>query len=171
MQEREAFPFVVGGVSAGIFLLQVILATGSDEEHHFTALRLLEAAVTFALGATAALVLSRTGPLVRGDSAALKAANICSLIVVTNVAAYLVYLRDRESLIGALASSLGVIAALILSAVTMYDLKLAKARGGQMERPLQRNHASPWCADCIGRRHSDLLGTKPHLHSRSRRCF
>lgn len=131
--EREVFPLVVGGASAGIFLFQFMLDSGGDQEHRHALLRLSEVPVTFALGATAALTLSRAGNILRGGSAALKAANICLLIVVTNLASALSSLQGRESLIGALAGSLGVIAALILSAVAMYDLKLAKAKDGHFE--------------------------------------
>jgi hypothetical protein len=131
--EQEVFPLIVGGVSAGIFLFQFILDTGGDQEHRHVLLSLSEVPVTFALGATAALTISRTGHILRGDSAALKAANVCSLIVATNLASALGSFQGRESLIGAFAGSLGVIAALILSGVAMYDLELAKAKDGHFE--------------------------------------
>jgi hypothetical protein len=132
--EEETFPFIVGGAAAGIFLLQFIFeASTGDRPGEFALLGLAQVPRVFAVGATAGLLLARSGPVLRGDSAILKAANISALLIVSRMASELTSLRGRQGLIGVLASELGVIAALMLCAMLVYDLQRAKANDGHFE--------------------------------------
>jgi hypothetical protein len=131
---ERTFPLVVGGGAAFVFLMQFIFEAGGTAAHHkFALLGLANVPRTFAIGYCAGLVLSRGGPALRGDSATLKAANISLLILLTNIASALVFLQGRQRLVGALASSLGVIASLILSAMIVYDLQRARAHDGDLK--------------------------------------
>jgi hypothetical protein len=131
--EEDSFPFVVGGTAAAIFLMQLLFDIGQHSDR-FTLLSLANVPRVFAIGAVAGLVLARLGPLLRGDSATLKALNISALIMITNIAASLSGLHGRARVLAVIASNLGVIASLILSAVFVYDLKRAKTgNDGQLE--------------------------------------
>lgn len=130
--EEETFPFIVGGAAAFIFLIQFTFgAGGSDLNHRFPLLGLANVPRTFAIGAVAALVLARTGPSLRGDSATLKAAIVSVFILLTSLAASLATLQGR--LIAVLAGNLGLVASLILWSVIVYDLQSARASDGHFE--------------------------------------
>jgi hypothetical protein len=133
-QHDSTFLFVVGGSAAFIYLMQYIFrAGGSDAPESFALLGLGSVARTFAIGVTAGLVISRGGPYLRGDSAALKALNVSVLVIATSLASSLDSLRGREALIATLTEYMGLIAALVLSAAMIYDLQRAKTNDGHLQ--------------------------------------
>jgi hypothetical protein len=66
-----------------------LLFDGGQNSKRFPLLSLANVPRTFAAGAVTGLVLARLGPLLRGDSATLKALNISAVIMITNIAASL----------------------------------------------------------------------------------
>jgi hypothetical protein len=66
-----------------------LLLEGGQNSERFPLLSLANVPRTFAAGAVAGLVLARLGPLLRGDSATLKAVNISAVIMITSIAASL----------------------------------------------------------------------------------
>lgn len=130
--KEETFPFIVGGVAAFIFLIQfAFAATEGDFNQRFALLDLANVPRTFALGAVAGLVLARVGPLLSGDSAALKAANISAVVLVASVAAALVTLKGH--FVTVLTANFGVIASLIICALVVYDLPTARNSEGHLD--------------------------------------
>jgi hypothetical protein len=130
--KEETFPFIVGGVAALIFLIQfAFAASDGDFNQRFALLDLANVPRTFALGAVAGLVLARVGPLLSGDSATLKAANISAVVLVASVAAALVTLKGH--FVAALTANFGVIASLIVCALVVYDLPSARNSEGRLE--------------------------------------
>ena len=129
---EEAFPFIVGGLAALIFLIQFAFAkTEGDFNQRFALLDLANVPRTFALGAVAGLVLARAGPLLKGDSATLKAANISAVILVASIAAQLATLKGN--FVAVLTANFGVIASLITCALVVYDLPSARNSEGHLE--------------------------------------
>jgi hypothetical protein len=130
--KETTFPFIVGGVAAFIFLIQFAFAARTgDFYQRFPLLDLANVPRTFALGAVAGLVLARTGPSLRGDSATLKAANISVVILIASLAASLVTLKGN--LIAVLTGNFGVVASLITCARGVYDLQRVRGSDGQFE--------------------------------------
>lgn len=123
--------WLVGGGAALIFLLQFVFRTGPGPDSRFGVLGLAGMIPAFATGATAGLLLGYAMPMLRGDSATLKAANISLMIVCANLASGLDDLRGRAAFIGALVEYMNVAAALILVAVIYYDLARVKSVEGQ----------------------------------------
>jgi hypothetical protein len=125
------FAWLVGGAAAFVFVMQYIFKSGggADEEGpRFVALSLSYALNAFAIGFTAGLLLLTSGPALRGDSTTLKAANISLWILAVNLTSRLDGLHGRKSFVAAVTEYMGVIAALILSALVTYDL--ARVKGG-----------------------------------------
>jgi hypothetical protein len=129
---EESFPFVVGGVAAFIFVVQFAFAAAEgDFYRRFALLDLANVPRTFALGAVAGLVLARVGPSLRGDSAVLKAAYVSAVLLVASVAASLVTLKGH--FVAVLTANFGVVAALIICALVVYDLPRVRNTEGSIE--------------------------------------
>jgi hypothetical protein len=129
---EETFPFVVGGVAAFIFLVQFAFAAAEgDFYRRFALLDLANVPRTFALGTVAGLVLARVGPCLRGDSAVLKAAYVSAVLLVSSIAASLVTLKGH--FVAVLTANFGVVAALIICALVVYDLPRVRNSEGSIE--------------------------------------
>jgi hypothetical protein len=132
------FSFVVGGIAAAIALIQnAFAADNSPAFEAYANLRIAWVPRTFAIGATAGLALAlagphlRLGPYLKNDSPAFaKALLLSALVAVTGVASQLSSIQSRAKLIHALTAHFGLMAALILGAVIVYDLPRAKTAGG-----------------------------------------
>ena len=129
---EETFPFIVGGVAAFIFLVQFAFAAGEgDFYRRFALLDLANVPRTFALGTVAGLVLARAGPCLRGDSAVMKAAYVSAVLLVASVAGSLVSLKGH--FVAVFTANFGVVAALIICALVVYDLPRVRNSEGSIE--------------------------------------